>query len=56
MADKSKARGTMYSITRDTSPFIGNKFMFHMTISPDSSKTAGEIVLVFGNLIQFMLF
>ena len=49
MVDESKAKGTMHAATRDKSPFIGNKFFFHMAIAPDSSKTAGEIDLVFGN-------
>ena len=49
MANSSKAKGIMYSVTRDKSPFIGNQHFFVMKISPDSPKTAGEIVLTFGN-------
>jgi hypothetical protein len=46
-ADKFKARGTMYLNTNTEKPFCGIHHLFEMTVSSNSNKTAGDLVLSF---------
>jgi hypothetical protein len=46
-ADKFKGRGTMFLDTNAETPYCGIHHMFEMTVSANSNKTAGDLVLSF---------
>ena len=48
-ANDFQATGDHYLTTSDEAPFCSNQYLFEMTVSQNSPKTAGEILLKLGS-------
>jgi hypothetical protein len=54
IADQQVVQHVLNSINSENSPLCGIQYSFKMTISSDSVKSAGEIVLGFGDEIVLL--
>lgn len=48
-ANNFKTTGSFYLSTTAEAPFCANQYLFEMTVSENSPKTAGEITLKLGS-------